>query len=360
MHPILVMGSGPAGASASIFLAQMGFEVVIATGKKEEGLKIGESLPPDALSLLAQLEVNQAFQQGAHEKCYGNQSIWGNDRIHYSDFIGHPLGHGWHIDRAEFEAMLIDRARRLGVLSHDQVKIASADFHEKAWDVLWGNGRKARFAFIIDATGRNSWFARRQGAERLYEDRQLALVTFLRSRKGRFDHSASLIETTGQGWWYAAKIPGDRVATAFICSPTANERANMVQAESWWSLLSKAEGIMNRIARADHEIIQAPKFLSAASGILNPVYGEGWLAVGDAALTYDPIASHGILMAMVSARDAAEAIRARLDGKPRAMDEYQQRLAWAFQNYTVRRKEFYLSERRFPGSEYWEERVKMQ
>ena len=54
-------------------------------------------------------------------------------------------------------------------------------------------------------------------------------------------------------------------------------------------------------------LIGQPKWVVADSGILEAVYGEAWLAVGDAAMTYDPIAAHGLTMSMVSARDAATA-----------------------------------------------------
>ena len=93
-EPVLVVGLGPAGASAAIFLAQLGLDVVAIDRKPKTGLQIGESLPPDAKKVLEQLGVWAAFEAADHEKCYGNQSYWHSDTAHYHDFLQHPAGHG--------------------------------------------------------------------------------------------------------------------------------------------------------------------------------------------------------------------------------------------------------------------------
>ena len=110
---VLVVGAGPAGASAAIFLAAQGFEVQAIDRRDslraEPGAlpKIGESLPPDAKTLLGQLGVWEAFESGPHLRCTGNKSYWGSGEVRYHDFLTHPLGHGWHVDRIVFERQLL-------------------------------------------------------------------------------------------------------------------------------------------------------------------------------------------------------------------------------------------------------------
>jgi flavin-dependent dehydrogenase len=82
-------------------------------------------------------------------------------------------------------------------------------------------------------------------------------------------------------------------------------------------------------------------FVAADSGILSQTCGPGWIAVGDAAMAYDPIASHGILMAMVSARDAAKAILGAYQGRPNAFEGYDAVMSGAFYAYVKERQKFY-------------------
>ncbi|MEM1319947.1 MAG: FAD-dependent monooxygenase [Bacteroidota bacterium] len=360
MKTILIIGAGPAGSASAIFLANRGFELTLVDRNplraNADVLKIGESLPPSSVALLKQLGVWEEFDRAGHLRCYGNKSYWGSDEVGYTDFIAQPPGYGWHIDRWGFEQMLLRKAQDLGARIEEQVKLKELQYEEARWRVEWANAEgqleQRSFDFVIDASGRNSWLARRQGINRLCEDSQLALVTFLTSTDETPDGS-SLIETTAQGWWYSANIPGQRMATAFLCKPDKVQRNYWLTEKGWRALLSEAKHTLARIEQGAFEWLQPPRFVSAESGMLESTFGPGWVAVGDAALSYDPIASHGIMMALVSARDAAEAIAASMQGSDSAFEDYDQRLTAAFYHYTEQRSRFYQAEQRFKTTNYW-------
>jgi flavin-dependent dehydrogenase len=343
-EPVLVVGLGPAGASTAIFLAQLGLHVVAIDRKPKTALQIGESLPPDAKKVLQELGVWGEFEAADHEKCYGNQSYWNSDTAYYHDFLHHPVGYGWHIDRPGFEAMLRGKAERMGVEVDMQTRIDALEYDGRTWNVaLARNAQTASnrfFSCIVDATGRNSWVARRQGVDRLYEDRQLALVAFLHSEAPLRD-STTLVETAEHGWWYSARIPGNRVATAFVCRPDTTQQGRWATEDGWWALIKQAKHTAARMGQCGGELLLPPKFVSADSGILETVYGNGWLAVGDAAMTYDPIASHGLIMSMVSARDAAAAVHAALNEAEGAFKQYGERMFSAFKGYSEMRATYY-------------------
>ena len=353
---ILVIGLGPAGAASAIFLAGAGHAVTALDKSSGRGLRIGESLPPDAAKVLRDLGIWEAFQSGPHLPCFGNQSAWGSLDLHYNDFITHLNGQGWHLDRAAFEGMLVEEAKRRGAEVQWGRKLKGAVWEEGKWKVgIEGEGER-EFDFVVDATGRNAWFARRQGVDRLYEDQQLALVAFLGYGKAA-NYTASLIEAVEWGWWYSAPVPGGRMATAFMCAPTKEQRVEWLEEGAWWGLANSAPHTFARLRETESTWLARPHFVSADSGILERICGEGWLAVGDAAMAYDPIASHGIQMSLVAAREAASAITAHFSGTSEALPAYQQRMFQSYQHYTEERRKFYRSETRFPHSPYWQDRL---
>ena len=356
---ILIIGGGIAGASTAIFLAQSGTNVTLIDHKSilqsTSHFKTGESLPPDSKKLLQELDVWETFTASHHLKCFGNKSVWGSRQLVFKDFIRHPIGFGWHIDRIDFEQMLLKKAKQIGTSILENTKISSISFEQNEWKTQLNYNTSTiqhTFDFVVDATGRNSWLARRQGIDRLYEDIQLALVGFLTYRNDNID-SLSLIETTSEGWWYSAQLPNQRLVTNFICQPTKIERQTWQTSNGWHALLQKTIHTWQRIQKSDAQLITKPQFVAADTSILEKTYGKQWLAVGDAAMTYDPIASHGMMMAMVSGRDAANTISQYLSGKNDALEIYNTRLWAAFYEYIKLRKTFYRAERRFEESAYW-------
>ena len=360
---ILIIGGGVAGASTAIFLIKQGFNVTLIDHKpilqSTTYFKTGESLPPNAKKLLQELEVWDDFGKSKHLKCFGNKSVWGSEKLVYKDFINHPIGYGWHIDRVGFEQMLLDKAQQIGAKILEEVKITSFHLMNTKWQTQLKTKDKSvstkTFDFIVDATGRNSWFARRQGVDRLYEDIQLALVGFLSVQDDSID-SFSLIETNANGWWYSAKLPNQRLVTNFLCEPTKAQRQIWQTPQGWKNLVNGTIYTIQRLQKSKAKLIAQPQFIAADTSILEQTYGEQWLAVGDAAMTYDPIASHGMMMAIVSGRDAANAIAQHFSSQNKALKTYDTLLWTAFHAYLKQRKAFYRAERRFEESEYWKRR----
>jgi len=342
MGRVLIIGGGIAGCSAATMLASVpGIEVVVFERTNHVGSpatpKYGESLPPDARHLLKQLGVWDEFQTSGHLPCHYHKSYWGTEVPSFRDFMSHPLGHGWHLDRVAFEKTLEQRCRSLGVSIHYGASVEKVERRGSAWSV---NGNE-EFDFVIDASGRSSWFAKKQGAQRMIDERQLALIAFLEGDVGLED-SSSLTESTEDGWWYSAAIPGNRVATVFVGKPDSLQRKQWNSEEGWWRLLAGAPHTERRLSEGAFSLMSDPRFVSAESSILSSVAGEGWMAIGDAAISYDPIASHGIMMAMVSARDASGAVASHFrEGRMGGLAGYEQKLRVAFRHYVTIRKSLY-------------------
>jgi flavin-dependent dehydrogenase len=110
-------------------------------------------------------------------------------------------------------------------------------------------------------------------------------------------------------------------------------------------------------ARLDaFELEASPRVVAAASSRLDRVSGRGWVAVGDAAMAFDPLSSRGLTHALASGIRAGEALDSALAGEAAALDAYGSSASDAFREYSRQRAIYYGREQRWPQSVFWRRR----
>lgn len=192
---------------------------------------------------------------------------------------------------------------------------------------------------MIDATGRASRIARLFGARRLIDDPLIAVVAFLESEEGDRD-SYTLVEAAENGWWYTATLPSNRLAAMFITDPPARAFT-----------FAPPSHTCDRIGKHGYRRTAQPRAVDAGSARVDRFAGDRWLAIGDAAVSLDPLSSHGIAAALHGGMLAAEAI---LTGDSR---RYTGAMEGMWNGYASMRRAFYAAERRWPRSTFWQRRL---
>ncbi len=352
----IIFGAGPAGLAAAIALRQHGRSVtVLSWAQKFHGS--GESLAATARQSLIRLGLWDSFQQDAHPPCYANSSAWGGDTLQHYNFIQSANGYGWHIDRSLFDRRLLEKAQALGVPVVEGKRHTARQAADGSWQVesdALPAPLQARLA--IDATGRNSWLARQLGVARLKSDEQIALVAFLStSGPGMRDHS-SLVESVPEGWWYSALQPDGGLACIFFTDPDLHDNRDLCLQAHWNRLAQESRHTWARIAAHGYALRGSPFFRAANSSILSDPVGNNWLAVGDAAMSYDPLSAHGLSLALATGWDAAQAVHGHIEGRPYLLEHYGMLLRKAFLAYAGERFGYYGLERRWEGAPYWDRR----
>jgi flavin-dependent dehydrogenase len=323
---VFVAGDGPAGAAAALTLARAGRRVALAHRARAR-FKIGEALPGGVRPILRDLGVWDAFAAAGHLPSFANRTVWGGDAPVDVDFIHDPNGHGWHVDRSRFETLLLDAARDAGV------------------EVIEG---RVPARMVIDATGRRAAIARSFGARRHRTDRLVAVYAAFRTEDV---DSRTLIEATPDGWWYTSLVPHGRRVVAFLTDAEFVPRP-----------LRSASGFLAAVSETAYvRVGGAPELgpftAPAHSAWLDPPCGDGWLAVGDAALAFDPLSSQGMLTALYGGLVAGQAVDAALDGKASAMRAYRDRLTIIRLAYERNRLAAYRLEPRWPERPFWSRRL---
>ena len=100
-------------------------------------------------------------------------------------------------------------------------------------------------------------------------------------------------------------------------------------------------------------LTDVPSLTSAHSGRLEQFSGPGWLAIGDAAMSFDPITGHGLLKAMQSAMQSVQTIAAGHAEARATFDTWNDQL---WQQFSQARRQCYATERRWGTAPFWHSR----
>ncbi len=98
------------------------------------------------------------------------------------------------------------------------------------------------------------------------------------------------------------------------------------------------------------------KVTAAHSAALDAGAGPGWFAVGDAAISFDPLSSQGIFNALYTGLAAAEAADRALDGDATAHVGYNDELTSIGAAYRRHLSFWYGQEQRWPQAPFWSRR----
>lgn len=354
---VAIVGGGPAGTATALALTQRGIATVVLEGSHYDDVRIGETVPPAIKHPLVDLSLWDPFLATEPNPSYANQSVWGTAEIQQQDFIFSPYGSGWHLDRRQFDRMLADTARQRGVRVMTGAKVLAVQPHEQGWLIAGqqsGHPFSVPARFLVDATGRRSTIARKAGRLQHSVDNLIGVVAFLEPES---DEAAAtntlLVEAVENGWWYSAPLADGKLVAAYMTD------ADFLQAEAekaafWSDCLRRSNHTQERLRS-----YQPPSRLTikpAHTAFMERPAGVNFLAVGDAALAFDPLSAQGIYKALRGATRAATVIAACRDGRNDEAEKYCVELQSEFLRYLERRAAYYGMEGRWPDSRFWQRR----
>lgn len=327
---VVVVGSGPAGATAAICLADRGIDTVLVERDSFPRFHIGESLTGAAGKLLRSLGLGPQLESAGHPVKNGVSvyGVGGKNRfdVHVVDVLddgSRKRATTWQVRRSSFDAMLRDAAIERGVAV---IKAEATGVLTDADGVITGisaraNGQdsEVRSKVVVDASGQPA-FLHRCGVTspkgRGKYDAQIGVYAHVRgaSRAGdaRPDDTRIYYRERHQWGWF---IPiDDEDVSIGVVVPTSYYRSCKETPEAFF-------------AREIHELnpalsglVEEAQVTGETHTVANYSYhieqftGPGWLCIGDAHRFIDPIFSFGVHLGLHEAQMAADTIADVLSG----------------------------------------------
>ncbi len=352
---VVIVGAGPAGAVTALNLAPF-WRVLLVDRHATPRPRVGESLPGAARRLLRDMGLWEAFLADGHAPRHAHRGAWGGAHPVERDTLADPDGHGWHLDRVRFERRLRAVAVARGASELTPARPTRVAREGGGWAVTFerdGRALSARARLMVDASGRGSRLLVRHGARRTVGHR--LVCGWARAEGVDLPAGVTQIEAEVDGWWYAAPLPDGGGLLAF------HTDADLPAARSGRSvdaLLRRARELpmlAGLVAGAGWDAARGGYCAAHGARLETPV-GPGWMAVGDAALAFDPLSAQGLFNALYTGLAAAETTDRWLRGEATALDEYAVELEEVWRAYEGHLAAWYGQERRWPGSAFWARR----
>lgn len=306
---IAVIGGGPAGSSAALTLRRRFPDLCVAVfeaGRHAE-FKPGEVLPAAAGDLLGALGLRDRFEAEDFPRGHALASAWDAGEAVERQAIFSARGADWHLDRSRFDRLLLDCAEGEGAEVHRETSVRRVLRRDECWKLTLSGDRECHARLLVWATGRRWNLARSLGA-RVVQEAPLVAHARLFEDEGDADTAPMTIEARPEGWWYSVGVPGGRRVVTCLSDPETSRELDLDGA-GWAARLA----LTRNIGTVGEPVAFARR--AAGTAVLQPAFGEGWVAAGDTLLAADPLSSRGIVHALRSGTLAAFATADMLSGK---------------------------------------------
>jgi flavin-dependent dehydrogenase len=369
---VLIAGGGPAGATLGAILAKEECDVVLIDKVRFPRPHIGEALQPAAFELLdfhlglGPLMAQQGFikKLGAIYEWGDNRNRWsvlfddrlddGVDHLSREDIENGDYDHSYQVDRAQFDALLLDHARERGVDVREQTEaVAPLMDGDRVVGFRVRNDTEEyelKADVVVDCTGTRTLLGRTFGLTRVIEDlKATATWCYVRGAGGldnAIGRNMQLVVTVPEGWVWFIPLSEERTSVGVVTS----EKRKM-DPETFWKILEQTTLPLDGI-----EIEPGPKespyhHMKDWSYTHRRFVGPGWMMVGDAACFTDPILSGGVDFAIRGACNAAVAILR--GGDDESLAAYESQLRKEYRAYLRLARYWYANNRAVDGL-FWE------
>jgi flavin-dependent dehydrogenase len=355
---VLIIGGGPAGAAAAITLSRYtDLSVALVERAEFDDYRAGESVSPSIFPLLSYLGIEREQLEEIHLPSYGHAAAWGSDQLIVRDLLFSGQGNGLHLDRRQFDELLLDEAQKHGTLLYRPARIAEISKAEN-WEVKIKTTEEQielSARYVIDCSGKNALIVKQQQCKVHKEDNLVALYGYYALDDEQIVPHQTVLETTEHGWYYLSPLPNKKVAIAFITDADILKALDLNNPNAWLDYGLKTQHISTILSQLPDP--EAFRHYAINSKVALIPGSDNWIAAGDAAACFDPISALGIGHAINSGINSARVVEHYFSGNHDTGKAYSRFVLDHFGTYLDMRKGYYASEQRWAASPFWQRRA---
>ena len=308
-YDCIIVGAGPAGASAAYHLSQQGSSVLLLEKASLPRYKpCGGGVSPE----IAQW-FDFDFEPVISQKVTRARYTWKLSEAIEAD-LGTPI---WMVRRNEFDHYIVQQAQAKGTVLRDRTKATGIQFEGDFWQVHTSEGETFEGTYLIAADGGRGPMAKWLG----FEARKTSVAGAIEIEPkvavedGHIVHFEFGLLKNGYVWNFP-KRDGYSIGSGAFCTNQRKGR-DLVQPMVEYAAAFGVDG-------GEEQKHGHPVCLWDGDQIL---HAPNALLAGEAACVVDPFTAEGIRPSIFTGVKAAEAIARALSGEPAALANYTQTIA---------------------------------
>ncbi len=314
---VLVIGGGPAGSCAAARLRQHGLRTLVVEKCSFPRFHIGESLLPAGNRVLEEIGVLGKVAAGGFIPKFGAEFHRADGteakKIVFREGLIPGLDSAFQVERARFDALLLDHARSLGAEVRMETTVRSVEREGDGYRVVLasaGGEQTLTVPWVIDSTGRDPGLTSEQ--KRALEPspfpKRMAVYSHFHgvARAAGPEGGNILIVRLDGGWFWIIPIDAERTSVGIVTTVEGFRVAGLAPEAFFQRAVAGSVKLRELLGGATPTM--GFHVTSDYSYFRRELAQERLVLAGDAAGFFDPIFSSGVYMATWSGKTAADLV----------------------------------------------------
>lgn len=345
-----MIGGGPAGAAVALRLARLGHEVTLVERAAFPRAHVRESLPPSILPVLDALGVRERVECAGFLRPGGALVEWDGPRRAAGDAASPP---GFQVDRARFDALLLDAARAAGARVLQPARAERPIRQPQGWQVPLREAGTVQARFLIDAAGRHAGLGRRHRRD---SPGTAALYGYWYG--AGLEGAETRVEAGDEAWYWGAPLPDGSFNAAVFVDRARCAGLKRQERQALYARLLERSALLR--ACLGGRLAGEVRVCDATAGHDENPIDDTSAKVGEAALAIDPLSSQGVQVSLRTALQASvcvHTIRARPRNGGLAQGFYADQVRAAARRHARLASRHYATAARTRAAGFWHARA---
>jgi flavin-dependent dehydrogenase len=312
----VIIGGGPAGATAGLVLARAGLRALIIEKQSFPRFHIGESMLPRCNEALKELGLEEKVRALPHMPKYGGEFAMGggtsSTRFRFSNrFNKDAPTETFNIERSHFDQLMLNSAVEAGAELRQATVKSILKLEDGDVAVALADGAQVRARWLLDASGQWAMVARHLKTRQALPDKHLQKVAYFSHFEGvkrpeGLEEGHPCIVMADEGWFWLIPVNKTLMSVGLVIESDMARRVGVPATKMLRWGIERCPFMRDRCGQA--RIPDENEVISNFSYRCRPYAGPGYFLLGDAAAFLDPIFSTGTTLGILSGKYAAERV----------------------------------------------------